>query len=317
MPDQNANIDNHSTWLPVVWASEALLQLPNYLVLAPRLNLNFNNEFATRGQKITIGKTGTLTVTMFDDKTPLSLSAPVSPGVVEVSLEYQPIVSFGASAALATLTGPDAIRAYTRDAVMAIAQKIDATIAAAYASLTGAYGTGNVDLDSDALPGIIGVLKSAKVPAGLFDIDGGVSLFCSIKDGTSFRRDTEFTDASKLGNMGGSPRITGRLGRYMGVDIYETQSIVTTGSTVYHNLALARDAMVLASRPVQGPGNDLGVRSAFISMPLGNAGEGELSGVVFRVDESWDRTIQSKVIDVSCLFGLNAVRPEWGVHVQS
>lgn len=316
MPETVVNIVNHSDWLPAIYAAEAMLSLPKYLTMTPRMSQMFTDKLSARGQKVIVPVTGTLTLSVIGEDTKLAVSKPTGNSTVEVVMNRQVAVAFGTQQAFDQMAGPTFRQSYTKEALMLIAQDMEASAAALYSAMTLTGGDAGVDLDGDALPDVIQALKDANCPAGYFDVEGGVSLFMSTKDGNSFRRDPDLTDQAALGGSGPGPRITGRIARYMGIDLYESQAIVSSGGA-RHNMVVPSDAWAIVSAPMEGPGDGKGVKSEYVSMPLGNNGEGEAQGLVFRVDEQWDYTLQSNVIVVTVLYGVKVIRPAICMHLSS
>lgn len=313
------NITNHSDWIPALVAAEGLAQLQNNVVLAPLINNMFSADVAEYGDSVTVPQTGTLAlVAMTADQT-LTPVSPTQGTPRTITLSRHVAVPFYIKNMAAALAKPSLLRPYMKDGIMLIAQAIEATIAAAYTNFaTAATSVAGVDLDSEILPDLKQALRDAKCPAGLFDMPGGISLVMSTKDEASCLRDPDLRDAFKTGETGPGSIVTGRQARRFGFDFYISQNIVNAGGA-YHNMCFAKDALALVSRPLPAPDSNLGVRSEYISMPLGREedGAGSFSGIVFRVDESWDALKQSHLLVISCLYGVGALRPSLGLDVLS
>ena len=190
------------------------------------------------------------------------------------------------------MANPDAL-SYMDDAVIALAEIIEADVLAVYAELAVAIGTGGVDLTEALILEAKLQLTQSKCPRV-----GRVAFIRDEQENVLLAID-KFTAADSRGDGGDALR-EGRVGRLHGFDIYASQLVAeTAGPVEQHNLFGHPDAIMMAMRPLELAPSGSGVVSAYIV--------DELSGLALRYTYGYDQRYMSVVHVLDALYGVKVV----------
>jgi len=122
---------NHT---PEVWAGRALGYLPQYLNLANTVTLDYDFDDIRRyGNKVNIAKRGTLSANAKTAGSEVTRQQPTD-DEVEVTLDNHYEVTFQPEDVARIFSKPDLLDGYMQDAAKVLAEKVENTIAALYAS---------------------------------------------------------------------------------------------------------------------------------------------------------------------------------------
>jgi hypothetical protein len=282
-------------------AKESLPVLKANLGLA-RFVRRYTDEVAgVRSQSVTIPAAGKLNAVDKAANTAVTFQNPEGTAPT-ITLNKHKIVPIRIEDYARAISNPDILAMYLQSALVAVAEQVEAdVIAEAQGAFTANVGTYGTDVTSAVLQG---------AGKAIFDSKGGYNdrLFvCSSKDEMALRNDTSL--ASYFANADPAAVREGIVARIHGFDILPTQLIQPTGSgpAQTKNLALRRDAVWVATRALESP-QDSGVVVESVTDP-------DLS-FTFRVMLSYDHAQVAHILTVDCLYGVKAMRPEFGVLVK-
>lgn len=292
-----ANVINTSKaddFIPEVWANRALTKLKAELHLARNVARDSEYTPSKVGDIINIAKTGALTANAKVAGTAVTLQNPDSTGV-NVTLNNHYEVSFIVDDVVKAQANQDVMDRYIGDGVIALAEKIETTLASLYGSLTaGTVNSGGGAFVIGDIRSMRGNLSTNRAP------QGDRFLYLSpdaINDVLSMG---EFTDASKYGSA--MPIQEGEFGKILGFRVFESLFTQSAGSpATSKNLYMHRDAMVLAMRPLPTPKAG-GVKVAIA----------EYEGLMLRVVYSYNADQLGDQVTIDALWGVSTLRPELG-----
>lgn len=297
MPLQIIQNGTTNGWIPQIWAQEVLAHLRANIVMAPRVNRDYDTAIATYGNTVNVPLPLTLTAADAPD----SGSTTVSAQSVSVELNKFKTVDVRVPDLFLAQSRPDVIANITRAAGIALAEAIENALLALYPNAAASVGTAGTDVAADTIRLARQKLVEAKVPPTEEKF-----VVLSPKDYAAILGDPKVTNAL---NYGGAEAIReGRAPTLYGMTLLESQLVpVVTGipNTTY-NLAFARDFAVLVTRPLPAPMD--GTPAAIV--------RDDESGLTFRMVMRYDPTGKYHTVSIDVLFGVKAIRPEFAVQVR-
>jgi hypothetical protein len=285
-----------SAWIPQVWAQEILSHLRNAIVLAKLVNKDYSSQVASEGNQVNV-------------PVPVNLTAqdiPYTSGDNAINLQTVPVrlnrwkgVPIRVTDLALAQSRPDILAHLTRAAAIALAEAIEQDLFALYTAASSSVGTAGTDVTPATVVAARQKLIENKVPASERKF-----LVLSPKDYAALLTSPNVAYAF---NYGGPDAIRqGQVPTIYGMEVYESQLVPVADGTTY-NLALARDALVLVTRPLPAP--DANVRSAVVT--------DDESGLAFRMTLTYETTpAPAHKLNIDLLYGVAALRPELLVQVK-
>lgn len=287
-----------SGWVPQVWAQEVLAHLRANIVMAPRVNRDYDTAIASYGNTVNVPLPLTLTAA---DAPDTSGSTTITAQSIPVQLDKFKTVDVKVPDLFTTQSRPDIIANITQAAGIALAEAIENALLALYPNAAASVGTAGTDVAADTIRLARQKLVEAKVPPTAEKF-----VILSTKDYAAILGDPKVTNALSYG--GAEAIREGRAPTLYGMTLLESQLVpVATGTppTTY-NLAFARDFAVLVTRPLPAPMD--GTPAAVV--------RDDESGLTFRMVMRYDPREKSHTISIDVLFGVKAIRPEFAVQVR-
>jgi hypothetical protein len=279
--------------IPTIIANNALGAFASYMNLAKTVSRDFDFTPATQGASIKIPRRGALEAKA---KTAGNEVTPQNPTMddVTVTLNQHYEVTLIIDDVTKVLQNQDIQIGYGEDAGIALAEQVEGALAALYASIpndqTGALTTSTSDTIISSFLAARQMLVEQKVPLmapkfGYFH----PSLY------TKLLGIQRFTSAADLG--GGNVITSGKLAPIAGIQPFESQMVVSTGSpATYHNMIYTKNALVLASRPLPLDGNGLGASQSIV--------QNSDIGMGLRTTMAYDAKLQAMQLTLDILFGV-------------
>lgn len=288
-----------SGFIPEVWAQVGLGYLNSELYLGR--NVARDTDFATaqKGSKITIGKRGTLVANAKAENTAVTLQNPTA-SPVEVSLDQHFEVSFLVEDIVKAQSDSKIMEGYMEDGMGVLAEKVEKALAAKHASFANASGADVIAQLLDARA----KLSTARAPSSNRFAYVTPAFLNAVITNKEFVKTADYGDKSIVQD--------GEFGKLFGFRIFESVNPATTGSSpvVTHNLAMHKNALVLATRsmPVMPDAEQarLGVDQTAV----------EANGVIIRVTHSYDTDYLGHKITLDTLYGVEYLRPTFGVDIE-
>jgi hypothetical protein len=286
-----------SAWIPQVWAQEILAHLRSAIVLAKLVNKDYSAQVASEGNQVNV-------------PVPVNLTAqdiPYTSGDNAINLQTVPVrldrwkgVPIRVTDLALAQSRPDILAHLTRAAAIALAEAIERDLFALYTAAGSSVGTAGTDVTPATVVAARQKLVESKVPASERKF-----LVLSPKDYAALLTAPNVAYAL---NYGGPDAIRqGQVPTIYGLEVYESQLVPVVGGTTY-NLALARDALVLVTRPLPAP--DANVRYAVVT--------DDESGLAFRMTLTYEtHPAPAHKLNIDLLYGVAVLRPEFLVQVRA
>ncbi|HEX2864353.1 MAG TPA: P22 phage major capsid protein family protein [Deinococcales bacterium] len=299
MPIDVIGTTQASAWIPQIWAQEMLAALRNNVVLANLVNRDYDGQVANMGNTVNVPIPPVLTArdAPLADTTANNVTGTTTP----VTLNKFKTVDVSVGDVAQAQSAPDIMRNIVRSAAIALAETIENDLFALYTNATTNVGTGAVDVTPATVVAARKNLVTNKVPAL-----AGKYLVLSPKDYAAILGNSAINAALNYGSASAIQQ--GKVPSLYGFELYESQLVpyVVGTPNTYYNLALARDSMVLVTRPLPAPMAT--VQSAVISDP-----DSKLS---FRMTLGYDQNGKSHRLSFDILYGVAALRPSFMVQVK-
>lgn len=296
----NITVTEAANFIPEIWAANALGALKANTVMARFVNRNYEEAIARQGDILHIPKRGTLSVNTKTANTVVTLQTPSS-DVVNLTLNQHKEVSFLVEDIAAAQANQDIIGGYVTDAMMALAEDIDAAILALYTGFSSTpidATSGSGGITAESVTEARRILNAAKVPQeGRFIVwhEDAEAELLGIEKFTS----------SDFGDPGDAVR-EAVIGRKYGFTHAMDQQVVAVAGEV-KNLAFHRDAIVLATRPLPPPPANTGAQSAVMSE----------DGIGIRVIYAYNPSYLGVQVTLDILYGVAELRDSHAVVIRS
>lgn len=297
------NTTQANSFIPEIWLNEAITSLRSYLNLAKTVRRDMDSAVASKGDTIKIPKTGALSVNSKVTNTNVTRQAPAD-DEVSVVLDSHEEVTFLVEDVARAQANQDIRGLYIKDAVIAIAEKIEGDLALEYLN-AGDDVTFDDTSDATVEASMLAIRKffvDAKAPKLDAKYLYGSSTLTNALLGCD-----KFTKVNEYGSR--TPIVDGVLGDMFGINSFESQLVVSAGSpAIEHNLAYTKDAIALVMRALPTDGNGEGVSQTVVTDPE--------SGISMRLTSSYDANALGRQVTLDVLYGIKTVRPEFLLDVR-
>lgn len=300
------NVLNNTTdavFIPTIIAQKALQRFPAYLNLARTVSKDSDWTTATAGATIQVPKTGAVSA---NDKTAgVNFTKQNPTGTnVSVTLNKHKEVTFTIDDVTKVLDNQDTQARYAEDGAIALAEAVEASLAALHPSITNTISwdrTSETTIDNSLLK-IRKFFTDQKVPK-----TEQKNLYVDATVFNDLLSVQKYTNQSWRGTQ--NTVAEGQMIRTYGFDIFESQMIETTGSPVsYHNLAYTRGGLILASRPLPRP-EGFGGNFAVINDPS--------IGLSLRTLFWYNADLGAHQLTIDLLYGVNVLDTRRVLEVES
>lgn len=261
MAENVLNNTTNAAFIPTIVAQRALGRLKSYLNVAKRVSRDSDWTPASYGQIIKVPKRGAVSA---NDKSAGSVFTKQNPTATDVSvtLDKHKEVTFTIDDVTKVLENQNTIMGYGEDGAIALAEVIESALLDLHPSLTN-----TVTFDSTSAT----TIDASMLLIRKFFVDQKVPLTEPrhlVLGPTAYNNILATDKFSRYDARGTGEQITsGRVINAYGFEIFESQLIPASGSPVTnHQLAWARNGLVLASRPLPRP-EGFGGRYAVINDP--------------------------------------------------
>lgn len=287
------NTEN-AKFIPVQIAQKSLGRFASYMNLGKTVSRNFDITPATSGETIKLPKRGAVSANSKTANSNVTVQNPTATDV-SVTLDQHFEVTIAIDDVTKVLSNQDTLSGYAEDAAIALAEKIENALSELYSSVpAGQVITFDETSDATKEKSFMQIReKMALLKVPLLATKFGYLHPTLI---TKLLLVDKFSRADAVG-AGKGAQIDGRVLRLGGIDLFESQMVIGTGSPAqYHNLVYTRNAFTLASRPLPSVGNNLGVQQTVINDPNVDMG--------LRVTSSYDANKLAMQITLDVLFGV-------------
>lgn len=286
--------------IPTIVAAEALGFLKANTVLARLVNRNYEDEVASYGQTIKVPYGGALSVNDKAANTAVTLQTPTAASYTLTLNKYKE-VSFLVEDIAKAFARPDWLEVYARGAVMALAEQIDADIAALYSGFSQTIDA-TAGLSETHIRNARRLLNAAKAPLS--------ERYLVLHEDAEY----ELLGIEKVINRNyaetlGQKAADSFVGQFMGFGIFVDQKIAVAPGTPNQtkNLAFQRDAIMFASRPLPTAPDGMGVNQRTLAE----------DGIALRVTMSYSPDYLGAQFTLDVLYGVAEMRDNHGVVIST
>jgi hypothetical protein len=303
MSNITRNVADTAGFIPQVWAQRALDILRTNMVLARLVTKDSEFEAGWKGKTLNIPYPGTFTAQDKAADTPADVQTPTGGGTKAITLNKHKYVDFIVEDVARAQASSDLLDRYVQPAAIAIGDAVEDDLFSLYAGLSGAVGTNGTDLSASAIRSARKTLNDNKAPLN------GRFMVVSPKDEIALLGDASLE--RYFANSHPQAVAEGSLGRVYGFDIFMSQRVPVVAGTpdATKNLAMTKDAMILATRPFQAPPAGSGVNATTI--------QDEKTGLIIRVLHAYDMAARGVRIGFDILYGVAELRDECGIVARS
>lgn len=288
-------------FIPQIWAQEALPVLRANLKLAKLVARDTDFEPGWHGKTLNIPYPGTFTAQDKTEGNPATVQQTLNAGMVSLTLNKYKTVDFLVEDWAQAQANSNLIQRYVTPAAIALAEQLETDLFANYVSLTGSAGTSGTDMTDAVIRTARKLLNDAKNPME------DRSMMISTKDEIALLGDTNLQTYFAFSQNQALKE--GSIGRLYGFDLFTSQLVpVVTGTPNSTKcLAIHKNAILLATRPLPTPPADSGVHSATIMDPM--------SGLTIRTLFQYSADYRGVRVMFDLLYGSMCLRPTAGVVV--
>lgn len=301
MADITRTLAETAGFVPQIWAQRALDVLRSNIVLARLVARDTDFEPAQRGKSVTVPYPGTFTAQDKAEDANATVQVPSGGTSATVTLNKHKYVDFIVEDFARVQASGELLDRYVSPAAIALAEALEGDLFALYSGLASGGGTSGTDLSATTIRSLRKTFNDAKLP------QAGRSLVMSTKDEVALLGDSNL--AAYFANSNPAGIAEGSIGRLFGFDLYVSQLVKTTGTSPVStkNIGLTRDAMILATRPLDEPA--AGIESTTIV--------DDASGLAIRVMRQYDMNARGHRIGFDILYGAAVLRSTSGATVLS
>lgn len=299
MTTGNNTTTENAPWIPEIIANEAIGYLGSYLNLGATVTKDSELTGSVRvGQTVNVPKRGVVVAQQKVEDTDVETQK-VAGTEVPVTIDQHWYVRLAEEDFTAAMQVDSTLPGYVEDALVVLAEKIETVLASHITEFD------NIDYATDAVSSIARVRERMvmnKIPK-LSRKFGYVhpSLV------TKLLQAEAFIDPKLIPNN--QALTEGTVGRVSGFDLFEGQLVPGEGSpSWYQNFFYTKNALVLATRPLQLPGTKFGVESAYVQSP---------AGIGIRVMRLYDDKAMAMVGQLDVAFGSAVMDDRQGFVLES
>lgn len=292
-------VTQSANFIPEVWANAALGKLEAELNLAKNVARDFEYTPSKEGDTVHIAKRGTLQANQKTSGNAVTLQNPTATKV-DVTLNQHFEVTFAVEDIAKAQANQDIMMGYIEDAVLVLGEKIESALAALYSSLTGStINSGGGDITEDDVLAARAALTNARAPRS------DRFMYLDPSQVNALLKLERFTTPEKYGT--GMPVQEGELGKIHGFRCFESLFVPSASSpATKSNIAMHRNAMVLAMRPLPEPKAPGAVATVI-----------EKDGLGIRVVYSYNADQLADQVTLDILYGVGVLRSELGMVIES
>lgn len=300
------NNTTNAAFIPTILANKALGAFASYMNLAKTVARDFDFTPSREGAILQIPKRGIVTANSKAAGDKVVKQNPTATSI-PVTLDQHFEVTLMIDDVTAVLQNQDTLDGYAQDAAIALAEKIETALATLYSSVPAGQV---VSFDPTSAATMETSFLSAREKLILNKVPKLEQKFgylhpTLISKLLTVPRFTQYDTTGEVGKI-----IDGRVSRVAGIDNFESQSVVGTGSPAqYHNLIYSKNAFILAARPLPSMGNKFGVEQVVINDPDINLG--------LRVTSSYDKDLLGMQITLDVLYGVAVMDNRLVVELRS
>jgi hypothetical protein len=293
----NINVTSAANFIPEVWANTALQALRNRIVLASIVTKDSDIASFTQGSVLHIPVPGTFVANNKVTNTPVTLQVPTD-SKIDVTLNKHKEVTFLIEDPVRAQANQDVMQRYARNAVIPLAEAIEADLFALYATLTQSVGVSGTDVSAAEVRAALQKLWAANV-----DITDLYAV-TSAKDSMALLSDSTLANYFAFSNTQAIK--SAEVGELYGSNIKQSNMVpVVAGSPAStKNLMLTPDAFIMAMRGLPTDGG-VGVDQQNYQDPV--------SGLTLRMTTSYSANNLGVQVTFDVLYGVAVLRNVAGV----
>lgn len=300
----NINTTSIASFIPQVWANEALEILRSNIVLAPLVTKDTDVAAFNVGDTLHIPYAGTLVAHDKAQNKPVTKQSPNSKDTT-VKLDHHKEVTIMVEDFAKALAQPFLTQEYVKAQIIALAEQVETDLFSMYSTFSGSVGAAGTDLDAATLRLVAKKFTDNKVAGD------NRHVVISTKDHAALLSDDKLNNYFAFNDASKGAVTNGQIGRLYGLQLHESQLVPTVAGTpvATNNLALDPGAIILASRSMPMAPAGSGVAQSIVADPL--------SGLALRCTMAYDKDYLGVQVTFDILYGVAKLRDEKGFVVLS
>lgn len=237
----NTGVTAGNVFRPNVWSKETLMFVKSNLVLVPLIK-HYDADVKSSGQTVEIPNVSTITANLKAENTAVTLNYNTeTKTTITIDRHYES--SFLVEDILAVQSNYNSRSDYTKAAAYAIAEKVDADVAAVVTAAWTGYGAYGTALNDNLILTVNRYLSENKAPRS------DRSIVVHPKGEAEMLAIDKYVRYDALGVGGDTNSIkNGKIGRIYGADVYMSQNLVylDTATDEYNSLFFHKEAAAIA-----------------------------------------------------------------------
>lgn len=237
----NTGVTAGNVFRPNVWSKETLMFVKSNLVLVPLIK-HYDADVKSSGQTVEIPNVSTITANLKAENTAVTLNYNTeTKTTITIDRHYES--SFLVEDILAVQSNYNTRSDYTKAAAYAIAEKVDADVAAVVTAAWTGYGAYGTALNDNLILTVNRYLSENKAPRS------DRSIVVHPKGEAEMLAIDKYVRYDALGVGGDTNSIkNGKIGRIYGADVYMSQNLVylDTATDEYNSLFFHKEAAAIA-----------------------------------------------------------------------
>lgn len=237
----NTGVTAGNVFRPNVWSKETLMFVKSNLVLVPLIK-HYDADVKSSGQTVEIPNVSTISANLKAENTAVTLNYNTeTKTTITIDRHYES--SFLVEDILAVQSNYNTRSDYTKAAAYAIAEKVDADVAAVVTAAWTGYGAYGTALNDNLILTVNRYLSENKAPRS------DRSIVVHPKGEAEMLAIDKYVRYDALGVGGDANSIkNGKIGRIYGADVYMSQNLVylDTATDEYNSLFFHKEAAAIA-----------------------------------------------------------------------
>ena len=291
-------------------AAEALPALESNLIMGRLVNRDYENTLAQAGDTVNVPIPPVMVANNIAESGSVQTQNP-NLGNAQIVLNSHIESTFTIPDVTKILAVPDLVKTYMQPAIIALATRIETDLLSQYPLFTSNAATGGATAMDEARIDLAETeLFNSLVPPG------SRYLVVSGSGFSSMRQISRFTEYQTVGPSGQpSSMVTGELpgagpmganGKIKDFLVFRSQNVVSVSGT-YQNVGFSRDALGLVVRRLPKPLAGTGAIAEYV----------DHANFGLRVVLSYQPNTLAQQFTVDCLYGIGALRQQFGVVVNA
>lgn len=302
MQQGNNTTTQNAPWIPEIIANLSIGYLGAYLNLGNTVVKDSEITTVRQGQTVNVPKRGVVVAQQKSEGSDV-VTQKIAGTEIPVTIDQHWYVRLGEEDFTRAMQVDSTLPGYVEDGLVVLAEKIESNLASHITDFD------NIDLTGTAADDAMYAVQKVRERMVLNKIPKLARKYAYVHPTliTKLLKGNAFIDPKLIPNN--QPLTEGTVGRAAGFDMFEGQLTPGEGSpSWYQNFFYTRNALVLATRPLELPGAGFGVQSAYVQSE---------AGIGIRVMRLYDDKALAMVGHLDVAFGTAVMDERQGFVLES